>query len=87
MRDLFSAPFIQPVSGLLQRYLERLQAADTVQLSAPATLEGVLALGQLEGAFLDCGVKYSRRFTAPREHVPRDEWGLPEPPSQGLGSF
>ena len=87
MRDLFSAPFIQPVSGLLQRYLERLQAADTVQLSAPATLEGVLALGQLEGAFLDCGVKYSRRFTAPREHVPRDEWGLPEPPPQGLGVF
>lgn len=87
MRDLFTAPFVQPVSGLLGRYLERLQSAETVQLSAPATLEGVLAMGQLEAAFLDCDVKYSRRFTAPRQHVPRDETTVPEPPAQGLGVF
>lgn len=87
MRDLFTAPFVHPVRGLLEGYLKRLQSAETVQISAPATLEGVLALGQLEAAFLDCDIKYSRRFSDPRQHVPRDESVVPDPPEQGLGVF
>jgi len=56
-------------------------------VSAPATLEGVLAMGQLEAAFLDNGLRYSRRFTPARKHVPRDERLLPQPPENGIGVY
>ncbi|MBL6733524.1 MAG: hypothetical protein ISP84_03145, partial [Candidatus Poseidonia sp.] len=87
MRDLFTAPFVQPVASLLGDYLGRIKQAEMLHLSAPATLEGVLALGQLEAACLDNGLRYRRRFTSPKKHVPRDEVAMPEPPAQGLGVF
>ena len=58
-----------------------------IHVSAPATLEGVLALGQLEAAFLDNGWRYSRRFSPARKHVPRDENLLPAAPESGLGVY
>lgn len=87
MRDLFTAPFVRSVAPLLEQHLERIKHAELLHLSAPATLEGVLALGQLEAACLDNGLRYQRRFTLPKMHVPRDESASPLPPQQGLGVF
>lgn len=87
MRELFTTPFFEPVSSLLERHVKRIQEAESVQISAPATLEGVLALGQLEAACLDAKIRYSRRFTPARRHVPRDESVVPLPPDHGLGVF
>jgi len=87
MRDLLKTPFVEPVASLLRDHIERLQQADMIHISAPATLEGVLALGQLEAAFLDNGWRYSRRFSPARKHVPRDENLLPAPPESGLGVY
>ena len=72
MRDVFTSPIFSPVSSVLISYGERIKDASMVHISAPATLEGVLALGQLEAACLDLGLKYRRRLYTPRHHLPRD---------------
>lgn len=72
MRDVFTSPIFLPVSSALISYGERIKQADLLHISAPATLEGVLALGQLEAACLDLGLKYRRRLYTPRRHLPRD---------------
>ncbi|MDP6194877.1 MAG: hypothetical protein QF880_04070 [Candidatus Poseidonia sp.] len=72
MRDVFTSPIFSPVSSVLISYAERIKHADLVHISAPATLDGVLALGQLEAACLDLGLKYRRRLYTPRHHLPRD---------------
>lgn len=72
MRDVFTSPIFSPVSSALMSFGERIKHADMVHISAPATLEGVLALGQLEAACLDLGLKYRRRLYTPRHHLPRD---------------
>ncbi len=72
MRDVFASPIFSPVSSVLVSYGERIKQADLVHISAPASLEGVLALGQLEAACLDLGLKYRRRLYTPRHHLPRD---------------
>ena len=87
MRELLTTPLFEPVAGLLNHHLSRIQEADTVLLTAPATLEGVLALGQLEAACLDNKIRYSRRFTPARHHVPRDATAVPDPAEQGLTIF
>jgi hypothetical protein len=43
-----------------------------VQLMTSADLDGVLALAQLEAAFLDNSLHYRRRVLPPRRHVGRD---------------
>jgi hypothetical protein len=87
MRELLTTPFFGPVSSLMERHVKRILEADLLHISAPATLEGVLALGQLEAACLDLKLRYSRRFTTPRRHVPRDESAVPQCPEHGLGLF
>ena len=72
MRDLFSSPIFSEASALLEQHGERIKQADMVHISAPASLEGVLALGQLEAACLDVGLKYRRRLFTSRHHLPRD---------------
>ena len=72
MRDVFASPIFSPVSSALITYGERIKQADLLHISAPASLEGVLALGQLEAACLDLGLKYRRRLYTPRHHLPRD---------------
>ena len=72
MRDVLSTPMFAPVAPVLLEHAERIKAADLLHLSAPATIEGVLALGHLEAACLDLGLKYHRRFFTPRHHLPRD---------------
>ena len=87
MRDLLATPFVEPAASLLQDYIVRFQQAEMIHLSAPATLDGVLAMGHLEAAFLDNGWRYSRRYSPARKHVPRDETLVPEPPESGLGVY
>lgn len=72
MRDVLTTPMFAPVAPVLLNYAERIKTADLLHLSAPATIEGVLALGHLEAACLDLGLKYHRRFFTPRRHLPRD---------------
>ena len=57
---------------MLEAHGDAIKSADMVHLTAPATVDGVLAIGQLEAAFLDLGVRYSRRLFTPRHHLPRD---------------
>lgn len=72
MRDVLATAMFAPVAPLLAEHGERIKAAGLLHLSAPATVEGVLALGHLEAACLDLGLKYRRRFFTSRHHLPRD---------------
>lgn len=84
MRDLLSSPFVQPVSDKLQADLECIKSSELIHLHAPANLEGLLAIGQLEAACLDAGIKYRRRFYLPKHHRPRDELLDISSPSSGV---
>ena len=84
MRDLLNSPFVQPVSDKLHADLECMKSSELLHLHAPANLEGLLAIGQLEAACLDAGIKYSRRFYLPKHHHPRDEILEIPPPSSGV---
>lgn len=84
MRDLLSSPFVQPVSDKLQADLECIKSSELIHLHAPANLEGLLAIGQLEAACLDAGIKYRRRFYLPKHHRPRDELLEISSPSSGV---
>ena len=79
MRDLLAAPMFGSSKAVLEAHVDAIKSADMVHLTAPATVDGVLAIGQLEAAFLDLGVRYSRRLFTPRHHLPRDAppaWSL-----------
>ncbi|MBL6748418.1 MAG: hypothetical protein ISP85_05475 [Candidatus Poseidonia sp.] len=84
MRDLLNSPFVQPVSDKLHADLECMKSSELLHFHAPANLEGLLAIGQLEAACLDAGIKYSRRFYLPKHHRPRDEILEIPPPSSGV---
>ena len=73
MRDLLSIPMFADVAQRLRSLAEHLQQAPLLNLQAPSSLSGVLAMGQLEAACLDAGLMYSRRFYPSRAHRPRDE--------------
>lgn len=73
MRDLLSVPMFADIAQRLQRMADRISNAPSLNLQAPASLNGVLAMGQLEAACLDAGLMYSRRFYSPKSHRPRDE--------------
>ena len=72
MRDLLDAPMFASSRAVLDAHGDAIKAANMVHLTAPATVDGILAIGQLEAAFLDIGVRYSRRLFTPRHHLPRD---------------
>lgn len=72
MRDLLATPMFSLLKATMEAHGEAIKAAEMIHLTAPATVEGVLAIGQLEAAFLDVGVRYRRRLFTPRHHLPRD---------------
>lgn len=72
MRDVLTTPMFAPAASVLLAHAAAIKEADMVHITGPASLEGVLAIGQLEAACLDVGVKYRRRFFTPRHHLPRD---------------
>ena len=84
MRDLLASPLFASVSDVFASNIERFREAPSLHLSAPASLAGVLALGQLEAACLDLSIKYSRRFFPAKHHLPRDELVEHTLPDNGL---
>jgi hypothetical protein len=72
MHDLLQAPFLSPLKDELVKASEFISNGPLV-LATSADLEGLLALGFLEGALLDAGISYTRRFLQPMRHIPRDE--------------
>ena len=84
MRDLLASPLFASVSDAFASNIQRLREAPSLHLSAPASLAGVLALGQLEAACLDLSIKYSRRFFPAKHHLPRDEQVEHALPENGL---
>ncbi|MBR68913.1 MAG: hypothetical protein DWC10_08035 [Candidatus Poseidoniales archaeon] len=84
MRDLLASPLFASVSDAFASNIERFREAPSLHLSAPASLAGVLALGQLEAACLDLSIKYSRRFFPAKHHLPRDEQVEHAFPDNGL---
>ena len=87
MHDLLSAPFFADLSDYFQALSKRLQSASILHLHAPASLEGLLAIGQLEAACLDSGIKYTRRFFPAKSHRPRDETVAFSLPTKGLAVY
>ena len=85
MRSLLETSFFVESKDRLLNQVARIQQAPMIHLHAPSSLAGVLALGQLEAACLDAGLKYRRRFYPAGHHRPRDEVLTIEPPSTGLG--
>lgn len=73
MKNLLqSAVFVSLESQLID-IAKQIQSASVVHLMAPADVEGVLALSQLESALLDNSKNYLRRILPPRRHVSRDD--------------
>ena len=69
MRDVLTTPMFAPAAPILGNHAAAIKESDMVHITGPASLEGVLAIGQLEAACLDLGVKYRRRFFTPRHHL------------------
>lgn len=73
MNNLLQSAIFSPLENQLNQVCEAIKSAKLVQLMAPADLDGILALAQLEAAFLDVSLHYRRRVLPPRKHVARGE--------------
>ena len=72
MNSLLQLSFFSSIEGELNDIAHKMSNAKTIQLMAPADLDGILALAQLEASFLDNSLHYRRRVLASRSHVGRD---------------
>ena len=72
MNNLLQNSIFASLEGDLNEVAKIISGAKVVQLMAPADLEGVLALAQLESALLDNSKHYRRRVLPPRRNVSRD---------------
>jgi len=73
MRDLLTLPMLASLEGQIKRCSVLINDASIVDLVAPADLEGVLGLVQIESALIDEKISYRRRLLPARRDVPRDE--------------
>jgi len=79
VNNLLHSTIFSSLEEQLSDVAKHIGSAKIVQLMAPADLEGILALAQLEAALLDNSQHYRRRVLPPRRHVGRDhEHELPE---------
>ena len=79
VNNLLQTSIFSSLEEQLSNVAEQIDSAKVIQLMAPADIEGILALAQLESALLDNSQNYHRRVLAPRRHVSRDhEHELPE---------
>jgi len=79
MNSLLQTSIFSSFEEELSNVASMISSAKVVQLMAPADIEGVLALAQLESALLDNSQHYRRRVLPPRRHVSRDHVpNLPE---------
>ena len=53
VNNLLQTKIFSPLEGKLNQVCEAINSATLVQLMAPADLDGILALAQLEASFLD----------------------------------
>ncbi len=72
LNSLLQSSIFTSLEGQLNDICSKIKSAKLVQLMAPADLDGILALAQLEAAFLDNSLHYRRRVLPPRKHVARD---------------
>ena len=72
MNSLLQLSFFSSIEDKLNEVVEAISSAKMIQLMAPADLDGILALSQLEASFLDNSLHYRRRVLPPRRHVGRD---------------
>jgi|ETNmetMinimDraft_18_1059904.scaffolds.fasta_scaffold00017_9 hypothetical protein len=64
MRELVNEPaFVEIEEALKQSAASILSSRTTILLLAPPTIEGALAIAPIEGALLDSGIPYRRRFS------------------------
>jgi len=73
MNDLLATAPFEDVRVHLQQICEKISSASMVYLVAPSDLEGVLALANLEASCIDSGIRYSRRLTKSKQHIPHGE--------------
>ena len=73
MNDLLATAPFEDVREYLQEICQKISSASMVYLIAPSDLEGVLALSNLEAACVDSGIRYSRRLTRSKQHIPHGE--------------
>jgi hypothetical protein len=71
MNNLLQSVIFSSLEDQLNEICEAINSANLVQLMTSADLDGVLALAQLEAAFLDNSLHYRRRVLPPRRHVGR----------------
>ncbi len=72
MNSLLQNSIFTSLEGDLKQTADLISNSKVVQLIAPADIEGVLALAQLESALLDISKNYRRKLLAPRRNVGRD---------------
>lgn len=72
MNSLLTNSVFTSLEGDLKQAADLIANTKVVQLIAPADIEGVLALAQLESALLDISKNYRRKLLAPRRNVGRD---------------
>ena len=69
MKNLLQCSIFVTLENQLTDIAERIKSAKVVHLMAPADVEGVLSLSQIESALLDNSQNYLRRILPPRKHV------------------
>ena len=72
MNSLLQLSFFSSIEDELNELSNAIGNAKMIQLMAPADLDGILALAQLEASFLDNSLHYRRRVLPSRRHVGRD---------------
>ena len=79
MRSLTDSPFISQHADSITSLASKINEAKVVQIITPADIEGVLAMIQLESAFLDLGINYRRKILPQLRHVGGDDdYEMPE---------
>ena len=58
LNSILQSPIFESIKEDLEEISNQIKNAELVQLMAPADLDGILALAQLEASFLDLSLKF-----------------------------
>lgn len=72
MKNLLQCSIFIDLENQLNEIAKLIHESKVIHLMAPADIEGVLALAQMESALLDNSQNYLRRILSPKKHVGRD---------------
>ena len=81
MSSVLSKPVFSPLLPTFEMMADAIHGSQSVQISAPASIEGMLCMAHLEAACIDLKKKYVRRFFLPKHFRARDE-PVTHPPHQ-----